>query len=485
MQIVPNIQQKLFALKNYKNLNFVLYLFLILFSLCILLPGIQSIPVIDRDEAHFAQATRQMLQTGNYGQIRFQDTTRFQKPPGINWLQAISVKAFSSKDANVIWPYRLPSIISALLSILLTYYLGQSIFDKKTALLGSVFLGSSFLFVIEAHMAVIDSALLFSVVLMQCSLWKMFDSYFNKQDLNKLWIFFFWFALAFGFLLKGVTPLIAVLTILSLSILEKDYKWLNILKPFSGLIFFTAFTLIWVYIVNHAENTNYLLQMFNKDLLPKLKGGHESHGKPPLFHLALLVFTFWPAILFFPNGFKFAWKNRNKRSVYFLLSWIIPTWGFFELMPTKLPQYVLPTFPAIALLCGNLKNLNLENLKFKILFFIFSLLAYPLLFLKIFPDLDDLWVSKKINNVIEQKNYTNPHLTVVGFAEPSLVFYRNTKNVTFTNDMESYKLHDDLLLIEKNLFKNLSSENYMIVDEIKGFNYSKGKWIELVLAKPY
>ncbi|WP_347252303.1 hypothetical protein, partial [Legionella sp.] len=81
------------------------YLLLTLFSLLLLLPGIVKMPVMDRDEAHFAQASRQMVQTGNYFQIRFQETTRFRKPPGINWLQAASVKLFSNPDANIIWPY--------------------------------------------------------------------------------------------------------------------------------------------------------------------------------------------------------------------------------------------------------------------------------------------------------------------------------------------------------------------------------------------
>ena len=69
------------------------YLLLGLFSLLIFMPGIAKMPVIDRDEAHFAQASRQMLQTGNYFQIRFQRIPVLQKPPGINWLQAASGKA--------------------------------------------------------------------------------------------------------------------------------------------------------------------------------------------------------------------------------------------------------------------------------------------------------------------------------------------------------------------------------------------------------
>ena len=96
-----------------KTLN--AYLLLTLLCLALYLPGIFTVPVVDRDEAHFAQATKQMLETGNYFQIRFQDKTRFQKPPGINWLQALSVKVFSSTESTAIWPYRIPSVLGGYL----------------------------------------------------------------------------------------------------------------------------------------------------------------------------------------------------------------------------------------------------------------------------------------------------------------------------------------------------------------------------------
>src|SRR5712692_6299561 len=87
--------------------------YLLLAGLCLLLylPGIAAIPPLDRDEARFAQATRQMLQTGDYLNIRFQDEARNKKPAGIYWLQAAAVGAFSNPASTAIWPYRLPSLL--------------------------------------------------------------------------------------------------------------------------------------------------------------------------------------------------------------------------------------------------------------------------------------------------------------------------------------------------------------------------------------
>src|SRR6202045_1643672 len=100
--------------------------YVLLAALCLVLylPGIASIPPLDRDEARFAQATRQMLETGDFVRIRFQDEARNKKPAGIYWLQAAAGAAFSSPDSASIWPYRLPSAFAATAAVLLTFGFG-------------------------------------------------------------------------------------------------------------------------------------------------------------------------------------------------------------------------------------------------------------------------------------------------------------------------------------------------------------------------
>src|SRR6266404_674472 len=90
-----------------------------LVALCLIafLPGFFTIPPLDRDEARFAQATKQMLESGDYVDIRFQDESRYKKPVGIYWLQAGVVKAASAlgvpRAQTRIWLYRIPSLIGA------------------------------------------------------------------------------------------------------------------------------------------------------------------------------------------------------------------------------------------------------------------------------------------------------------------------------------------------------------------------------------
>src|SRR5256884_7141546 len=98
----------------------------LLAALCfaLYLPGIAAIPPLDRDEARFAQATRQMLETGDFIRIRFQDEARNKKPVGVYWLQAAAVATFSTPESSSIWPYRLPSALAATAAVLLTFAIG-------------------------------------------------------------------------------------------------------------------------------------------------------------------------------------------------------------------------------------------------------------------------------------------------------------------------------------------------------------------------
>src|ERR1700754_3692839 len=92
--------------------------FLLLCGLLLFLPGFFNIPPIDRDEARFAQATKQMVETSDFVDIRFQDEVRYKKPVGIYWLQAAAVEAASALGlprAEVrVWMYRVPPLIGAI-----------------------------------------------------------------------------------------------------------------------------------------------------------------------------------------------------------------------------------------------------------------------------------------------------------------------------------------------------------------------------------
>src|SRR5215470_16824892 len=100
--------------------------FLLAMSLVCFLPGFFNIAPIDRDEPRFAQATKQMIESGEYVDIRFQDEVRYKKPVGIYWLQAAAVRAGDAlgvpQALATIWLYRIPSLIGAVAAVMLTYW---------------------------------------------------------------------------------------------------------------------------------------------------------------------------------------------------------------------------------------------------------------------------------------------------------------------------------------------------------------------------
>ena len=117
-------------------------LFLLALSLLAFLPGFFQIPPVDRDEARFAQATKQMVETGDYVDIRFQNEVRYKKPVGIYWMQAGAVKLGEKlgvpEARTTIWLYRIPSLIGALGAVLLTYWAALAFVSRRGALLAGV-----------------------------------------------------------------------------------------------------------------------------------------------------------------------------------------------------------------------------------------------------------------------------------------------------------------------------------------------------------
>src|SRR5690349_5947416 len=99
---------------------------LVLLCLIAWLPGFFALPALDRDESRFAQASKQMIETGDYIDIRFSTVPRYNKPVGIYWLQAASTRVLGAPPYNRIWTYRLPSLLGGMLAVLLTFWCARA-----------------------------------------------------------------------------------------------------------------------------------------------------------------------------------------------------------------------------------------------------------------------------------------------------------------------------------------------------------------------
>lgn len=328
------------------------YALLILLCIVLYAPGLATLPPIDRDEARFSQATRQMIQDRDFVRIRFQDEPRNKKPIGIYWLQAACVELLGDPDSNRIWPYRLPSLFGAALAALFVFAFGKRLFEPRQALLGAALTAASLILIIEAHQATTDAALLCCVAASQGALGISYTRARSNAAPQGLWpALIFWTAQGFGILLKGpVICMIAALTVIALLIADREARWFRSLRPLPGIILTSLIVCPWAVAITKATGGTFFQDAVRNDLLPKLVSGQESHGFMPGYYLLLAPLTFWPASAYVAPALVAAWRSRASASVRFCLAWIVPNWIVFELVPTKLPHYVMPLYPALALL---------------------------------------------------------------------------------------------------------------------------------------
>ena len=328
------------------------YPFLIALCLAFFLPGFFSMPPIDRDEARFAQASRQMLESGDFVNISFQDQPRHKKPAGIYWLQAASASLFGGADAPI-WAYRVPSLVGATGAVLLTAWLGTLAFGGAVGLAAAVALAASLVLGVEARMAKTDAMLLLIVVAAQGALARAYLAARDAPPLGLAWIALFWGALGLGILIKGPIVLLVVgATAGALAVADRGAPWLRRLRPKLGAAIMLAVALPWLVAIGIATEGRFFSGSVGGDLWSKLLSGRESHGAPPGYYLASFWLTFWPFSLLAGLAVPWAWARRRAPAVRFCLAWIVPAWLVFELVPTKLPHYTLPLLPAIALIAA-------------------------------------------------------------------------------------------------------------------------------------
>ena len=331
---------------------------LTLVFLAVALPGLSALPVIDRDEARYAVASVQMAESGDLVSIRFQDDARNKKPAGSYWAQTAMIKLFSSTGERNIWAQRLPSVIGGLITVLATYWAGLAMLGRRGAFIGAAFLAVSGLLVFEAHMAKTDAMLLATSALMLVSFAHL------RQGGGRFFALLFWIAIGLSIMIKGpVIPALAVLTIVPLWIWERgqdEPSWMRKFLFWPGPILCLLIILPWSVMIWQATEGQFFVDALGGDFGRKLVGAQEKHGGIPGYYLALLPITFWPASILFIPGLAFAFRaakgahksNPVLRAMRLALCYVLPFWAVLELVPTKLPNYLLPVYPALALMVG-------------------------------------------------------------------------------------------------------------------------------------
>ncbi|MFE1602013.1 ArnT family glycosyltransferase [Methylobacterium sp. ID0610] len=328
---------------------------LVLLCLVCFLPGFASLQPMDRDEPRFAQASKQMLESGDLVDIRFQGEARHKKPVGIYWAQSAVVgtaEALGLRDARTtIALYRIPSLLGAIAAVLLSYWAALAFLPRRHAFLAAALFGACAMLSAEARLAKTDALLTATAVAAMGALARAWLARGRSERLPTGTVLTFWFAVALGILIKGpLVPMFAGLAALTLSLKARSGAWLRRLRPGLGLLIVAAVAAPWFIAITLKSGGAFYGEAVGHDMLGKVGTAQTQHWAPPGTYLLVIFGTFWPAAAIAAMAIPFAFAARRDDAVAFLIAWVVPSWLVFEAVPTKLPHYVLPLCPALAIL---------------------------------------------------------------------------------------------------------------------------------------
>lgn len=316
-------------------------------SLLVFLAGQFTLPVTDRDEARFAQASRQMLETGDFIDIRFQDDARHNKPALAYWAQATAAALAGGADAPIA-AYRAPSWLAAAGAVALTVWAGLALVGRPAAMLGGAALAATILLAAEARIAKTDAMLLLACVAALGALARILKAEGSEA---RRWVIMLWLVVGAGFLIKGPIILIPLAGgLIGAAVASRSWRPLQAVRLHWGPPLALAVAAPWLVAITIVSDGGFWTDSVGRDLLSKVAAAQESHGAPPGYHTLVALVGFWPWAVLLPVAAPAVWRARAEPATALLLGWAAATWIVFELTPTKLPHYVLPAYPALALL---------------------------------------------------------------------------------------------------------------------------------------
>jgi 4-amino-4-deoxy-L-arabinose transferase-like glycosyltransferase len=322
-----------------------------LIALVAALPGLMALPVVDRDEARFAQSTAQMLESGDFVAIDYQDQPRSKEPVLIHWLQAASVTLVSHAEARQIWAYRIPSLLGAMLAAAACAWGAEALFGAMPGLVAGAMLGASMLLSTEASLATTDAVLCGCVTLSMAAFARIYAAAKGEFVVGWRTKLLFWLGLGLAILDKGpVAPMIVILALVVLAIWDRGAPWARSLGWTWGLLLICAIAGPWAMAITVRTDGGYWTGVIAGETAKIV--GEAGHFHWPGFHTVLAPVLIFPAAALLPAAAAEAWKARAESGVRVALAWLVPAWLVFEALPTKLPHDVLPLYGALAWLAA-------------------------------------------------------------------------------------------------------------------------------------
>jgi len=314
------------------------------------LPNLGGPGLWDIDEGNNAEAGQEMLHSGNYVVPTFNYHTRYDKPALLYWLQVVGYQFFGVNE----FAARLPSALAALLAIGATYEIGRQMFGKRAAFLAGLILASSLCFCGAAHFANPDALLTAFIALTMLVFWHDY-----RRDGRS---YFAWTGATMGLamLAKGPVGLAMPVAVTSLFLLwRRQLRRLFDVRLFVAALVFILVAAPWYIWVAVETKGDWVYQFWMKHHQERITTAMENHSGPIFYYVLILIAGLAPWSVFLGPAGWHAWKRLrqpdgsgqlNPMAVQFLLCWMAVFFVAFSLVRTKLPNYVLPLYPAAALL---------------------------------------------------------------------------------------------------------------------------------------
>jgi 4-amino-4-deoxy-L-arabinose transferase-like glycosyltransferase len=430
--------------------------------------GNWSLPLIDRDEPRFAEASREMRQSGDFLIPRLNGDYRFDKPPLIYWCQVLAFDVLQEND----FAARFPSAVFAALTAVATWIFSSRIFGPRVGLWSGIIFATSLQVFIHARAAVADMPLVFFFL---TATWADWERLRNPRATSWWWTFYL--SLGLGFLAKGPAALLP-------AFIAPIHSLLNRTPCHGGLVVLIVIGL-WGIPALIATNGAYLQIGLGKQVLQRSLQPMESHGGAGLagyllflpFYLVVSFFSFFPWCFFLPGCVKRLLAHREPDENY-LLGPILIVLFVFTLIQTKLPHYVLPAYPMLAILVAR----RVAESKWRRILLGIALVLYLLVALVGFRVIESEFLSKSIAKTALPLISPETRTASLNYDEQSLIWYLREKTRPFHRRLDSSGFSDfmnqpgpALCVVNKESIGQVQLNSEWKTFEVSGHNFARWK----------
>ncbi|MGC9080534.1 ArnT family glycosyltransferase [Sulfurihydrogenibium sp.] len=348
---------------NYK------YITLWLFAFFVFISNIWGISIFSLDEAKNASCAREMLERGDFIVPTFNYELRTDKPPLHYYFMMFAYKLFGVNEFSA----RFFSSFFGSLTVILTYFFANRVFNEKVAILSYIVLLSSLHFIFQFHMAVPDPFLIFFITL------AVFSFYIFYREKKEIFLWIFYVSLGLGILSKGlVALLLPLLSVLIFIALNKELSFIKEMKILKGLFITLTVSLPWYVAVGLKTDWIWIKEFLLKHNISRFSEPMEGHGGLFIITFLFVFVGMLPFSVFIFQTVKEVFKNRLNPAVVFLSIFVFTYTLFFSLSKTKLPNYTVPVYPALSILIAiTLQKLYHYRYIYSLIFYTILTLSLP------------------------------------------------------------------------------------------------------------